>query len=144
MKVRNLIAGAAALMLVAVAMPAYAEAQVAGTWELSVEGPRGPQTMVLVLEMDGDEMTGTLTPQPPEGRGGRRGGGGDRPGGGGPPVMEFDDGTVDGDAFTFSVTMSMRGRSFTQDFAGTVDGDQMSGTMSTPRGELPFEGKRTG
>ena len=57
--------------------------------------------------------------------------------------MSLSDGTVEGDSFGFTVTMSMRGNSFTQEFSGTVDGNQMSGTISTPRGDRPFTGKRT-
>ena len=137
MKVRILVAAVATVLLTLVASTP-AVAQVAGTWTLSAEGPRGPQTMTLVLEVSGDEVEGTLTMQP---RGGGPRGGGRA--GGGPPEMRLSDGTVEGDSFSFTVTMSMRGNSITQEFSGSVDGDQMSGTIMTPRGERSFSGTRS-
>lgn len=58
--------------------------------------------------------------------------------------MNLSDGWIDGDTFSFSVTMSMRGNSLTLEFSGTVSGDEMSGTIATPRGDRPFTGKRAG
>jgi hypothetical protein len=143
------IMGAAmATVLLTLGAPTSAVAQVAGTWVLSVEGPRGPQTMMLVLEVEGSGVEGTLTMQR---RGGGPGGAGSRggavrgggPGGGRGPQMVLSDGAVEGASFSFIVTMSMRGNSITQEFAGSVDGDQMSGTIMTPRGERPFSGTRS-
>lgn len=144
MKVRALMLTAGAMIAMAVVSPTKAATQVVGTWELSAEGPRGDQRMVLVLGMEGDAVAGTLTMQRPAGRGGP-GGGGRRggPGGGDPPDINLSDGSIDGDTFSFTVTMSMRGNSFTLAFSGTVSGDEMSGTISTPRGDRPFTGKRT-
>jgi len=143
MKLRALMLTAGAMVTMTLVSPAEAAAQVVGTWELSAEGPRGDQMMVLVLEVEGDAVTGTLTMQRPGGRGGARGGGGrGGPGGGDPPEMNLSDGSIDGDTFSFSVTMSMRGNSLTREFSGTVSGDEMSGTIATPRGDRPFTGKR--
>lgn len=130
------------LLAAALVLPANAAAQVPGSWELTVEGPRGEQTIMLVLEAEGDGLAGTIAIQRPGGRGGPGGGGGRGPGGGGPPEMSLTNGTVDGERFSFTATMSMRGNTITQEFRGTVDGDEMSGTISTPRGERPFTGRR--
>ena len=116
----------ATLFVAAVSVPALAEAQVTGTWELSAEGPRGAQSMVLVLNVDGGDLTGTLTMQR---MGGRGGGGGGRSGGA--PEMTLNEGQLDGSSFSFTVTLSMRGNSIVQEFTGTVDGDAMSGTISS-------------
>ena len=137
MKVRILVAAVATVLLTLVA-PTPAVAQVAGTWVLSAEGPRGPLMMTLVLEVEEQGLEGTLTMQP-RGGGPRRGG----PRGGGPPEMVLSDGAVEGASFSFTVTMSMRGNSITQEFSGSVDGDEMSGTITTPRGERPFSGTRS-
>ena len=53
MKVRMLMAASAVIAGVTMAEPMDVQAQVAGTWELSAEGPRGAQTMVLVLDQAG-------------------------------------------------------------------------------------------
>ncbi|MDE3002976.1 MAG: hypothetical protein OXU33_14355 [Gemmatimonadota bacterium] len=155
MTCRRMILAAGFLMVLALALPAHAEAQVAGTWELAIDGPRGPQTMLLVLKVEGSELRGTLTPRLPEAggserRGDRAGAGrpqgrGVRPGGGrvggqGPPEIEIADTSLDGDSFSFAAVMGMRGNALS--FTGTVDRDEMSGTISTPRGERAFTGMR--
>ncbi len=132
MKTRLLVPAIVAALLTVVA-PTSSVAQVAGTWVLSAEGPRGPQTMTLVLEVQGDEVEGTLSMAP---RGGRRVGGR-------PPEVVLREGSVDGTSFRFTVTLSMRGNSITQEFEGSVDADEMSGTITGPRGEVPFSGARS-
>ena len=155
MTCRRMILAAGFLMVLALALPAHAEAQVTGTWELAVDGPRGPQTMLLVPEVEGRELRGTLTPRLPEAGGsGRRGDragagrsrgrgvtpGGGRVGGQGPPEIEIADTSLDGDSFSFASVMGMRGNALS--FTGIVDHDAMSGTISTPRGERAFTGMR--
>ena len=109
-----------------VPVPSEAQAQMVGNWELSSQGPRGgDQTMTLVVEMNDGELTGTLTLQ-------RMG------------EHKLKDVSVDGAEFSFSVTFSMRGNSFEQEFSGTVDGDEMSGAISGARGQRVFTGKRVG
>ncbi len=132
MKTRLLVPAIVAALLTVVA-PTSSVAQVAGTWVLSAEGPRGPQTMTLVLEVQGDEVAGTLSMAP---RGGRRARGR-------PPEMVLSEGSVDGTSFRFTVTLSMRGNSISQEFEGSVDADEMSGTITGPRGEVPFSGTRS-
>jgi hypothetical protein len=133
MKSRTLIA---AIFAVAVAASPAAAQNVAGTWELSVTGGRrgGTQTMTLVMAQDGGALTGTLTRTL-----GRRGGGG----GGGPMELKLEDGTVEGNSFSFSVTLIFNDNSFTQSFSGTVDGDAMEGSIEGGRGgPQPFTGER--
>ena len=109
-----------------VPVPSEAQAQMVGNWELSSQGPRGgDQNMTLVVEMTDGELTGTLTLQ-------RMG------------EHKLKDVSVDGAEFSFSVTLSMRGNSFEQEFSGTVDGDEMSGAISGARGQRVFTGKRVG
>jgi len=40
---------------------AYAQGSVAGSWELSINGPEGPITAKADLKQDGEKVTGTIT-----------------------------------------------------------------------------------
>ena len=129
MKMRNL--SITLLLSAAIASPGAAQ-DLAGTWEISTQGGRGgPQTSTLVLAQDGETLTGTMTFS----FGGRGGGGG------GPQEFEVSNGTVDGNSFSFTVTLSLQGNSIDLNYSGTVDGKEMSGTRGGPRGGgQPFTG----
>ena len=133
MKIRNLLI--TLLLSVAMASPGAAQ-DLTGTWEISTQGGRGgPQTSALVLAQDGETLTGTIMFSL-GGRGGR---------GGGPQELEVANGTVDGSAFSFTVTLSFQGNSIDLNYSGTVDGDEMSGTRGGPRGGgQPFTGQKQG
>lgn len=98
------------------------DVDVTGKWELTSETPRGMMTSTLVFEQDGTELKGTLE--------GQRG------------TVEFDGGTVEGNTISFTMVRSGQGRTFEMAYTGTVEGDTMNGTMSTPRGEQPWTAKR--
>ena len=120
------------------AVPAAAQTDVTGKWELTFESPRGQVTQVMMLEQDGSTVVGTI-----EGGGmGRGRGGGGRGGGGGPGAFDIEDGMIDGDTITFVIVRSFGDRSMTMEYVGTVDGDAITGTMSTPRGEMEFSAVR--
>ena len=133
MKIRNLLI--TLLLSVAMASPGAAQ-DLTGTWEISTQGGRGgPQTSTLVLAQDGEALTGTMTFS--------LGGPGGR--GGGSQELEVSTGTVDGNSFSFTVTLSFQGNSFDLNYSGTVDGDEMSGTRGGPRGGgQPFTGEKQG
>ncbi len=105
--------------------------QLAGTWEVTTQGGRGgPQTSTLVLVQDGETLTGTMMFNLPEQAGG-------------PQELEVSNGTVDGNSFSFTVTLSLQGNSITLNYSGAVDGDEMSGTRGGPRGGgQSFTGQR--
>lgn len=114
----KLIVGACAM---AAAMWAYA-ADVAGTWTLSVESPRGTRESTLVLTQNGEELTGTLKSQR-----------------GDAPIS----GTLKGNAIALSYKMSMQGNEMEIKYAGTVEGDAMNGTVDFGgMGEGKFTGKK--
>jgi len=118
------------------AEPATAQS-LTGTWTLTSEGGRGGTvTQTLTVTQEGSSLTGTMTFT----GGGRRGGGGGR---GAQPVA-ISEGSVDGSSFRFTVTLAFQGNSVSQVYAGTVDGDSMSGTIEGPFGERPFTGTRGG
>lgn len=115
-----------------------AAAQLDGRWEIFMEGPRGTRAVTVVLESNGGTLTGVAQMAPPPGGRGPRGDGG----GGGPREIEVSDGSFDGTTFVFSITRSMRGNTVTEEFVGSVEGGEMTGTVTTPRGEQPFTGRR--
>ena len=131
MKMRNL--SITLLLSAAIVSPGAAQ-DLTGTWEISTQGGRGgPQTSTLVLAQDGETLTGTMTFSL-GGRGGR---------GGGPQELEVSNGTVDGNSFSFIVTLSFQGNSIDLNYSGTIDGDEMSGTRAGPRGGgQPFTGEK--
>ena len=126
--------GALTTALLATAVLAMAPAPVsaqnlAGEWEITRVTGRGTFTQTLTLMVDGSTVTGTLAFQ-----------GG--PGGGGPQSFPVSNGTVTGNSFSFTVTLSFGGNSFEQMYRGTVDGDTIEGTVEGGRGAQPFTGKR--
>jgi hypothetical protein len=105
----------------AAAVLAYA-GDVAGTWALSVESPRGTTTPTLTLAQKGEEVTGTMKTQR-----------------GDMPVT----GTLKGNALTFGYKVSMQGNEMEITYSGTVDGNAVSGTVSYGgMGEGKFTGKK--
>jgi hypothetical protein len=99
-------------------------AKVAGNWDVSVETPRGTMNQKLVLQQDGEKITGTLT--------GRRG----------ESPLE---GTVSGDKISFTVTRERQnGSKFTIDYTGTVAGDSISGEFKSERFSGKWTAKKSG
>lgn len=127
------------------AQPAAAQG-LTGTWTVTSEGGRGGTlTQVLTLTQSGSALTGTMEITGFGGRGGGRGGRGGAGGGrGGPGPLAISDGTVEGNAFRFTVTIDFQGNSITQSYRGTIDGDRISGTLEGVAGERPFTGTRGG
>lgn len=103
------------------ALAADEPAKVAGTWEMSFEGPRGTFTRTLKLQQDGSTIKGTLT--------GRRG----------EAPLE---GSVEGNKISFTVTRETPNGTFTLEYAGTVDGDSMKGTVHSQRFDGEWTAKR--
>ena len=115
----TVFAAVAAVTFLAVAAPVAAQ-DVSGMWEVSWESPRGAQTFVITFEQDGMELTGTAQMRRGEGT--------------------VSDGMIHGNEVSF--TLSVGGGRFTLTFKGEVDGDTMAGTLTTPRGESPWTGKK--
>lgn len=136
MKVRVM---GAVLVAIAASSSAPASAQnLTGTWNIESETQRGTQNITLTLAQDGTELTGTVTMS----FGGRRGGGG---GGAGAQEIAIEDGTVEGQAFSFTYSFSFGGNSITFEMSGTYEGNLMEGTIEGGRGGgRPFSGERGG
>jgi hypothetical protein len=114
-------AAVAVLALVAAGAAQEKPANVAGKWEMSWEGPRGPQTSTLTLEQDGANLKGTMS--------GRRGD---------TPIT----GTVKGKNVTIVVERETPNGKFTQEFKGTVDGASMKGTFTMRENTIQWTAKK--
>ena len=120
-----------ALLLTVVAVHAQDNANVAGTWELTMAasqngggGGGSPQPQTLTIKQDGTKLSGTLA-------GGR---------GGDAPI----DGTVSGNDITFTVQRTGRsGNAMTITYKATASGDSMTGSMSAGQMSRDFTAKRT-
>lgn len=140
MTMRSFAIAATAVLTLAGAAPAAAQ-DVSGTWEIAytMETPRGSfeRTLVVHLEQDGTTLTGTAEMAAM----GRPGGGG--AGGGETRTVEVSDGMVAGDEVMFTIVLGGGQRTFELMFAGQVDGDAMTGTVTSPMGgDSAFTGTR--
>jgi len=94
-----------------------------GKWEIVINSPLGAQKAVLDMTTSGDSLTGTQTAQQ----------------GSGP----LENGKVDGNNLSWSAKISSP-LPLTLDFAGTVDGDKLSGSVKAGSfGSFPFTGSRS-
>lgn len=97
-------------------------ANVAGDWNLTIEGPNGTATPSASFKQDGEKLTGTY-----KGRFGES------------PLT----GTMKGNAIKFTTTVTTPNGEIQVDYSGTVDGDSMKGTVAfASMGEAAFAGKR--
>jgi hypothetical protein len=94
-----------------------------GKWEIVINSPLGAQKAQLDIATDGSSLTGTQTAQQ----------------GSGP----LENGKVDGNTVSWSAKIT-NPLPLTLDFAGTVDGDKLSGSVKAGSfGSFPFTGSRT-
>jgi hypothetical protein len=117
-----LFAGICAIALVFAGIAAGQAAKVAGSWEMSMQGPQGAVTQTLTIQQDGNKITGTL-----------KGTRGDAP-------LE---GTLDGNNISFSVKRTTPNGDVTQEYTGTVSGDSISGTVKMGQNDRPWTAKPT-
>ncbi len=114
------------------AVPVAAQ-NLAGVWEITRETGRGTIVQTLTLAVEGSTVTGTME---------MSFGGGGGGGGGGPQSFPVSDGTVNGNQFSFTVTLSFGGNEIPQMFSGTIDGETLMGTIRGGRGDQPFTATR--
>jgi len=96
------------------ALSAQNVSELLGTWESTMETPRGTVTQEYIFTQDGDALTGTVN-----GRGG--------------PIALQGVRFVDG-LLTFSIAREMRGTTRVMEVSATLDGDVLAGTVSGGRG----------
>jgi len=102
-------------------MAADEPAKVAGTWEMTYEGPRGTRTQTLTIQQDGSAIKGTAKGQRGEA-----------------PL----EGSVTGNNIKFTITRETPSGTFTLEYSGTVDGDSMKGTVHSERFDGEWTAKR--
>lgn len=96
--------------------------ELAGTWTLTIDTPRGVQHPTLVIEQNGSGYSGIYNSL--------RG------------PIDIDYINRDGSAFSFPLTITVPVGDIQVDYSGTFEGDDMTGSVVSPRGTVPFTAKR--
>ncbi len=94
-----------------------------GTWDIEFTFNGNPIQAVLELRHADNALAGTWT--------GPRGG-----------SDEIESIATDGTTLAFSRQVERQGQTFEISYSATVEDHQMTGTMTTPRGENPFSGRK--
>ena len=95
---------------------------VTGQWTLTVESPMGRDDVRAQFVQAGEYLSGTVINEGRE-----------------IPVV----GTVHGNSVSFGISLDVRGQPLQLDYVGTIDGDNMSGTVQFgPIGNGKFSGTR--
>ena len=98
-------------------------ADVTGKWTAQVPGRNGNQELTFNLKQDGGTVTGTIT-----------GGRGDQ---------TISNGKVDGDNISFDVELTFGDNKITQNYKGTIAGDEIKFTRGGGRGNpIEFTAKK--
>lgn len=101
---------------------ANAAVDLTGTWALQVVSDAGTRTPTVVIKQDGEKLTGQYKSQIGES-----------------PIA----GKIKGNEFTFQVTLSFAGNSFTIVYTGTADQSEMKGRVDVgDLGSGTFTGKK--
>ena len=127
----------AGILTVALAVPLSAQTpDISGQWELTRaggggggrggggggRGGGGGGPIKMVIEQDGDTFTGTL--EMPFGE------------------ATISEGTIKGEEIAFTVSMETPRGPVEMQYTGKIEGDTMSGTATTPRGESEWTAKK--
>lgn len=101
-----------------------ATAAIDGTWSLSVRAPQGSVAIQMTLRAEDGRVTGTFS--------------GDRGSG------DIRGGSLDGTSFELTISANAPDAEASDwVFRGTIDGDSMSGTVTTTLGNFEFSGSRS-
>jgi hypothetical protein len=100
------------LMILSVALAAAA-ADVTGTWKGTAQTPNGPVERTFNFKVDGNKLTGDTNSEIF-----------------GKSVI--DDGAVDGDNISFTITVNFQGNQGKVNYKGKVKGDQIDFTVEIP------------
>ena len=93
-----------------------------GTWEISMDGPGGTMVNYLTIRKEGDTHFASMASSQGE--------------------AEIGEIQVDGDHIEFEFSREMGARTMTMSYQCDVDGDTLTGEVTTMRGTLPFTGTR--
>ena len=95
---------------------------VAGNYNVTIDVPGQTLTGTLALVQQGQTLTGSLTTQL--------------------GVVPIRDGKVTPEGFSFSGSVDFGGSQIEIVVKGSVTGNQISGTIDSPQGTVPFSGTR--
>lgn len=105
------------------ATPAPGVMQVAGSWNITIEAPGQSLPVTLVLQQQGNKISGTMSSQML----------------GSNPIKN---GEATATGFNFEASVNFGGQSIDLSMMGKVAGNQISGTVNTPMGAVPFSGTK--
>lgn len=100
------------LTMLALALPASA-ADISGNWKGTAQTPNGPVERTFTFKVDGNKLTGETSSSMF-----------------GQSVIE--DGKVDGDNVSFTITVSIQGQDNKLNYKGKVAGDEIKFTVEIP------------
>jgi imidazolonepropionase-like amidohydrolase len=95
-----------------------------GTWNITAEPPDGKRELTLKLKQTGTELQGTLSSTEIG-------------------TSEISSGVITGNSVSFKVSINVGGAQLDLTFSGTVEGNDMKGTVAVPgQGTIPFTGTK--
>jgi hypothetical protein len=95
-------------LLLLVARPVFAQTNVTGDWDVTVNSPQGANTTLVTLKQDGEKVSGIFKSQQGQ--------------------LPFDGGTLTGSDLTFTFAITTQGMQIPITLTGKVDGATMAGT----------------
>ena len=96
---------------------------VAGKWNIVISSQLGDNPAVLDLRQDGEKLEGAIARNNGE-------------------AVSITDGKADASGFSFKFPLKIQYGDFIADVKGTVDGDNISGSLSISIGSASFKGSR--
>jgi len=90
-----------------VALPARAQTNIAGDWDVTIQAPQGANTVRVTFKQDGSKVSGIFKSQLGE--------------------LPFQDGTIDGNDLKFGFAIPIQGQSLDITMTGKVDGESITG-----------------
>jgi hypothetical protein len=110
--------------LVLVAAPAFAQTNVTGDWDVTINSPQGANTMQVTFKQDGGKVSGTMKSQMGE--------------------LPFDGGTITGNDLVFGFSVPVQGMSLDITLTGKVAESTIAGTAKFGDfGEAEWTAKRS-
>ena len=100
-----------------------AAANVGGAYSITIDIPGQPMQGTLSFTQQGEILTGNLQTQL--------------------GTTAIKDGKVTTEGFSFTTTVEFGGTTFDLAVSGRVTGNEISGTMTSPQGAIPFSGTKT-
>lgn len=110
------------MVFAAVSAPLLLANELAGSWTLTIDTPRGVQHPTLVIEQDEDAYSGVYNSL--------RG------------PIDIPSITRSGNNFSFPLKITVPIGEIEVQYTGSFDGDEMQGVVASPRGEVPFTARR--